>query len=320
MSGVAAAVAAAVADAPVAKPVADAPLAKTDFVRHLAQASKSVALAKITPKAAVAAKPAHAAKPAKIAKPAADDAQLLTSTAPAATPLAVVPQMLAAVLGSTDAGVAQPKATTEALALVGTARAARPTAPPIAAQQVDDPPPVAPAADSSSEPPMTPLEQAVHDLLAQLDHHDDEQQPSHDDAPEPAPMPATTTHVAEPVVVAGKPVIAPAAPVAAPVAQELQSAHHARIVLDDGDNRVVMTVAIRGSSVNVSFKANDDHTAAALARNAGSLDEAMRRRGLDLDQFQTERELPRQKNQQQPPEPQPADPETSEPFELEETP
>jgi hypothetical protein len=268
------------AAAPAAKPVvADAPPANNDFVRYLAQASsKGVAFAKITPKA-------MKAKAIKISKPAGDDGQLLASTAPASTPLSIVPQMLAAVLGSADAGVAQPKTTTDALALVGAARAAKPAAPAVAAQQVDDPAPVAPAADSPPEPPMTPLEQAVHDLLAQLDHHDDPQ-PSHDDAqPDPATMQAAPTHVAEPVVVGAKPAIAPAAPIVAPAAQELQSAHHARIVLDDGDSRVVMTVAIRGTAVNVSFKSNDDHTAAALARNAGSLDEAMRRRGLDLEQF-----------------------------------
>ena len=60
-----------------------------------------------------------------------------------------------------------------------------------------------------------------------------------------------------------------AAPVSQPDAQQMQSAHHAHIVLGDDGDRVVMTVAVRGSAVNVTLKTADDHTAAALARNAG---------------------------------------------------
>ncbi len=207
--------------------------------------------------------------------------------------------------------------------------AAAPDVAPIVDDSDDDQPsvttaaPAAPAADDPSidATPLTPLEQAVHDLLSQLGDakHD---QPSHDDdgAGEQASAQklAATAQTAAPAKGESFAPAAPAAPVAQPDAQQLQSAHHAHIVIGDDSDRIVMTVAVRGSAVNVTLKANDDHTAAAFARNAGSLDDAMRQRGLDLDQFETPREAPRERQKYEQPQRAKPDSDSTEPFELEE--
>jgi hypothetical protein len=65
---------------------------------------------------------------------------------------------------------------------------------------------------------------------------------------------------------------------------------HVHLVLDDGPERIVATVAVRGSEVHVALRATDDATAAALARNAASLDHAMRGRGLALQDLTSEHE------------------------------
>jgi hypothetical protein len=70
-----------------------------------------------------------------------------------------------------------------------------------------------------------------------------------------------------------------------PIAQS-----HVHLVVGDDAERIVITVAVRGSDVNVALRAADDHTADALARNAGALDHAMRMRGLDLASFSAERD------------------------------
>ncbi len=203
-----------------------------------------------------------------------------------------------------------------------------PAAPAPADSNSDDDAPVAPppAAPTDSPPPddltpRTPLEQAVHDLLANLADTSKHDEPPSDDAAQAAAqtkLAATAEPVAAPRSAAVAPA-APAAPIAQPDAQQMQSAHHAHIVLGDNGDRVVMTVAVRGGAVNVTLKTADDHTAAALARNAGSLDEAMRRRGLDLEQFQSDHESPHphEEAREQRPQRDP-EPESTEPFELEE--
>jgi chemotaxis protein MotD len=188
-------------------------------------------------------------------------------------------------------------------------------------------PPAAPAADddlSVDAAPRTPLERAVHDLLSQLDDggskHDSS---STDDDAAQAAAQTKLAASAQPMgqISTARPAVAPAP--AAPVAQDtpqMQSATHAHIVLGDDASRIVMTVAVRGAAVNVTLKASDDHVAAALARNAGALDDAMRHRGLELDQFQNERDSsPRRESERedQPTREQP-DPDSAEPFQLEE--
>jgi hypothetical protein len=197
------------------------------------------------------------------------------------------------------------------------------------------------APDAPADAPLTPLEQAVHELLSgtATDTGDDASDPdasraSDDPTPERASVDALTAAASQnapqtqptsqPAPVAGAPALIHAAPVAhVQLAEQLAaSASHVHLVVDDGGQRVVMTVAMRGNEVNVALRTSDDHTAAALARNAGALDDAMRARGLSLGQLDAEhdrsqhREPERQSNtygRDREPEPQ-----HDEPFELEE--
>jgi len=143
---------------------------------------------------------------------------------------------------------------------------------------------------------MTPLEQAVHDLLSELA---DKKTPSDSTLPTGATfqLAPTSTIIAPDIA----PDVQPTAPIApAPPPAELVSQNHAHLVFDDPNGRVVMTVAVRGSEVNVSVRATDDSTAAALARNAASLDDAMRGRGLQLAQFDAQRDLAREQHAEKP--------------------
>lgn len=126
---------------------------------------------------------------------------------------------------------------------------------------------------SDDEPPPTPLEQAVIDLL-------DRREP----APElAAPRPEARDHA--PRIVAASPVSEPRA-----LPEQAAPTSHVNLVLDDGDRRVVVTVAVRGTDVNVALRGGDDATAAALARNAALLDHALHARGLSLAEFTAGRE------------------------------
>ena len=146
--------------------------------------------------------------------------------------------------------------------------------------------------EAAPEPPLTPLEQAVHDMLTELADHKEAVVP--DVTMAQALQFAPTSIIAAP----DAPIeIKQAAPLAAQQPQELVSQNHAHLVFDDPNGRIVMTVAIRGSEVNVSMRASDDSTAAALARNAGSLEEAMRGRGLQLAQFDAQRDLAREQRE-----------------------
>jgi hypothetical protein len=147
------------------------------------------------------------------------------------------------------------------------------------------------------EPPMTPLEQAVHDLLSELA---DKKTPSAD----ATTITGATFQLAPASTIIAPdiaPDVQPTTPIApAPPPAELVSQNHAHLVFDDPNGRVVMTVAVRGSEVNVSVRATDDSTAAALARNAASLDDAMRGRGLQLAQFDAQRDLAREQHAEKP--------------------
>ncbi|HEY1546345.1 MAG TPA: hypothetical protein VGG28_00925 [Kofleriaceae bacterium] len=243
---------------------------------------------------------------------------------PQLQPLAIAPQPQITIPAPTFV-VAQPTTIAIAAPQVASAVVAAPVIDD-SADDVEQPQvtaPAAPAVDDTSADttPRTPLEQAVHDLLSQLgDNKDDSPSRDDDAAGEQASAQklAASAPSAAPAKTESFTPAAPAAPVAQPEAQQMQSAHHAHIVIGDDANRVVMTVAVRGSAVNVTLKANDDHTAAALARNAGSLDEAMRHRGLELDQFETPREAPRERQQYEAPERAKPDSDSTEQFELEE--
>jgi hypothetical protein len=265
--------------------------------------------------AAPAATPAthdfkHQLEKAKPAKKSADDA----ATATPAPALAMQPdqtslaQILAALLnGAAKADTqAMPdaQAATKAIANVATdaANATAQAAATATAQLAQGAPDklvqqlVTVKPELAPEPLMTPLEQAVHDLLSELA---DKKAPASDTAMTGATFqlaPAST--IIAPDIA---PDVQPTAPIApAPPPAELVSQNHAHLVFDDPNGRVVMTVAVRGSEVNVSVRATDDSTAAALARNAASLDDAMRGRGLQLAQFDAQRDLAREQHPEKP--------------------
>lgn len=101
-----------------------------------------------------------------------------------------------------------------------------------------------------------------------------ERQTQPTDAPLTAKGPVATTAVRDPAPLPENP-----------------NPSHVHLVIDDGAERVVVTVAVRGTEVNATIRGGDDQTAAAIARNAASLDHALRAGGLDLSSFTSERDL-----------------------------
>ena len=160
--------------------------------------------------------------------------------------------------------------------------AARPTA--IA------PNPVAAALAPVAELPLTPLEQAVQDLILDLSDRDEPiaveaQAPTSVIVPDVKLLAVEHADAPAPVALVKDPQPLP----------EQTNPSHVHLVIDDGAERLVVTVAVRGSEVNVALRGQDDATTAALARNAGSLDHAMRARGLDLAGLMTGRDPESQK-------------------------
>ncbi|MFN0251416.1 MAG: hypothetical protein ACKV2T_31360 [Kofleriaceae bacterium] len=94
------------------------------------------------------------------------------------------------------------------------------------------------------------------------------------DAPMTSKGPVATTAVREPAPLPENP-----------------NPSHVNLVLEDGAERVVVTVAVRGTEVHAMLRGGDEQTAASLARNAASLDHALRAGGLDLASFTSERDL-----------------------------
>jgi hypothetical protein len=180
-----------------------------------------------------------------------------------------------------------------------------------------------------AEPPMTPLEQAVHDIIAALpqpkpevgrDTKTDDDTPDDKPTETPTPTPVIATAPAAPQMLVARAVVQQAPAIAEPRATEMPAAtSHMHLVLGDGDDRVVLTVAVRGQDVNVSLRGGDDNTAAALARNAASLDHAMRARGLDLASFSADRD-PDHHTRRDKPDRQPQRHDSDEPFKLEDKP
>jgi hypothetical protein len=176
----------------------------------------------------------------------------------------------------------------------------RPEAPPPA------PTPVAPPALGLPTTPLTPLEQAIVDLIVAPQQQevsifeDDDEPPPLPEIPERGGLtevaPTTTSAPrSEPV----KPAIAVAQVALETEQEQAVPQSHVHLVLDDGAERVVMTVAVRGNDVNVSLRASDDHTGAALARNAATLDHALRARKLELAGFSMQRDQRDQREQRQ---------------------
>jgi hypothetical protein len=180
-----------------------------------------------------------------------------------------------------------------------------------------------PVVDPSANP-LTPLERAVHDLIGRLgqDDSDDERattvSPTSERGAElllaqgPSTQPTARTAPARQPARTGRPTQPP---------EPLANPSHVHLVVDDGPERVVVTIAVRGNDVHVALRGSDDATTAALARNAATLDHAMRARGLTLTELAIEPDpQQRSRNQSEPPPPSPRPKPDTEPFELEETP
>jgi hypothetical protein len=191
------------------------------------------------------------------------------------------------------------------------------------------------AAAADAPAALTPLEQAVHELIGRLADHDPAR-PRTGKLPAASPASPATGLVPLQALASPHATVATApgrdvaarepAHAAAPIAPPEPPANpsHVHLVLDDGPDRVVVTVAVRGSDVRVALRASDDATTAALARNAASLDHAMRSRGLALGKLTAEHE-PRDHqmhDHQQPRDPRPRERQEpdAEPFELEDEP
>lgn len=155
---------------------------------------------------------------------------------------------------------------------------------------------VARTAAAPELPPLTPLEQAVHELIDRIRETDEPAEPRAEAPAEPAPAEAAVASAPAPALapVEHRREAAPAAPAApareldAEQAQPLNPSH-VHLVLDEAE-RIVVTVAVRGDNVFAHVRGGDDATQAALARNAATLDSAMRARGLQLADFQASRD------------------------------
>jgi hypothetical protein len=165
-----------------------------------------------------------------------------------------------------------------------------------------DPVTPTPPADTTA---LTPLEQAVHELLSQLPGATGTARERDTDDPRLEASRVATTDLANTPAVAAltsaptlrdvphaRAVAVTVAPEARPVVEQPQSPNHLHLVIGDDANRVVVTVAVRGDAVNVAVRGGDEQTAAALARNATVLDDAMRGRGLALTDFASHRDAP----------------------------
>ena len=172
------------------------------------------------------------------------------------------------------------------------------------------------AADPTVLPPMTPLEQAVHDLIDQLrDGREESAEGSEPVTLDAAPVAPTMFAPIEDRDVAPPVPVAPLRELDTEQAQPLNPSH-VHLVIDEAE-RLVVTVAVRGDNVFAHVRGGDDATAAALARNAATLDTAMRARGLQLTDFQASRDGSSDTEQDQPQ----RERETKQPkFTLEETP
>jgi len=329
---------------------ADPATAATPSPRAIAAAAATTARPSQPAIAAPAEVATRRAAPAASGKPAAAQAKAATPELPAVTG-ATAPS-------AQTASPAPPGSIAEAVAsLTGEARpATQPTSPlgawlpasrAIAAASSADAttgseaaavagtaPASAPSGFDLSTTALTPLEQAVHDLIGTFSARP--RAPIHADDRDPADAaPAqgldslnalgAFAPVPRPAVAFGAPAIAASPTHATTLAQPPEPAanpSHVHLVLDDGPERVVVTVAMRGTDVHVTMRGSDDATTAALARNAASLDHAMRARGLARGEFTAERELPQDRPRHHRPDaapPKRGTPDT-EPFTLEETP
>jgi hypothetical protein len=303
-----------------------------------------------TAAATTAAATTAAATTAAATTAAATTAAASTATAAAAGSNAVVNAAASSVANAAAGGAAAVPPTVNAATAssAGAAIPARPAGAPIATNLGPDgsgsaysaaaaaatAAKLAPDADLATTP-LSPLEQAVHELIGRIAERDPGRpraaRPGATDAVDDAAAETPPLHaLASPhLAIAGSGRELAAEPSQAGTRASLQPAEppanpsHVHLVLDDGPDRVVVTVAVRGSDIRVALRASDDTTTAALTRNAASLDHAMRARGLALGELTTEHDPSdrRSSGERQPPgerqpRPRPDHPD-AEPFELE---
>ncbi len=236
--------------------------------------------------------------PRKIPTKAAKKVEPQTPT-PDAAPQAVAPEEPTLATGT------GPIAAVTATETTATAATAQPAA-------VAQPPAMVAANTNAPELalPLSPLEQALQDLVDRIQPVE----PDSEDTEEPEALPVMPEGssptiqmpiAAETDVPAARPT--PRADAPAPVtdleklaemqATQAENASHVNLVIDDGDARIVLAVAVHGQDVRVAMRAGDDHLAASLARNAASLDHALHARGLDLAELANESNQQRDPNE-----------------------
>lgn len=144
----------------------------------------------------------------------------------------------------------------------------------------------------SAEPPIDDEFSLEHDHVGDREVTDEHPAPTIDSAIEVTPILSEPTPTDRgPAASSRSPVSVTSAAMVAPQDRpsELPTSH-VHLVIDDGAERVVMTVAVRGSDVNVALRTPDDPLAAALARNTSTLDHALRARGMSLAEFTAQRD------------------------------
>ena len=269
------------------------PTAGADFLGELKTAQKKPAtkvelVKKATPKPGL---PTGTPAPQALLDPQPALAALAAPADPSAltAPVASGPQLVADVVALISAGKSLVTPAAGKTAAVGAQ---------VADVAVDEAPALQ-AANAVPNPsdalPLTPLEQAVHDVLERLRDDSDKASDRDDrDGREPhqsLPLPGVISMSA---TIEDAPIKKPEGPqpLREPTpAEQLQNANpsHIHLVIDDGE-RLVVTVAVRGDQVMTHLRGDNQETANAFARNAGVLDEAMRARGLNLAELHTSHE------------------------------
>ena len=160
--------------------------------------------------------------------------------------------------------------------------------------------------------PISPLEQAIQDLIARLAPTPPRAAKGTIEPPGASritPVIPSTTPNASPTQGVAQPrgpmapLHAHAAPEPRAIPEMISATSHVHLVVGDDAERVVVTVAVRGAQVTTTLRTADDQTAASLSRNAGSLDDAMRARGLvlaELDAGHDQHPPPRQPAERDP--------------------
>jgi len=293
---------------------------------------------------AVAGAPAPAAAPRTAAPPQDADSPMAAwnaaavaraistiggAAAPGATPVPTDPSAADRAAAPPPAGAF--RAAIAASATAGTAASATRPAPASGQVQATAAASAALHATGLDTTALTPLEQAVHELVGRIaatergSAHGRASRPADGDVPT---LPALVGFAVAPSASAAAndaPASSAVEPGRGRAAESIQlpessNPSHVHLVIEDGPERVVATVAVRGNEIHVALRATDDNTAAALARNAASLDHAMQGRGLALADLTAEREPRDRRQPSQDAEPRERRPRDAERFELEEKP